>query len=98
VRAAFAEVVLDVPRGVEPERVGQLDLLERLPVRPLLGLALTVGMRARPRLGDVDLVEQVELHRASLFVRYYKRPIAQTNGTLRVEPPKCQRSARCSVC
>ena len=41
VRAALAEVVLDVPGGVEAELVGQLDLLERLPV----------GLPARPAAG-----------------------------------------------
>ena len=44
VRPALAEVVLDVPHGVEAERVGQLDLLERLGVGLLLGLALAPGV------------------------------------------------------
>ena len=63
VRATLAEVVLDVPGGVEPELVGQLDLLERLPIGLLLGLPLAVRMWTGPRLRDVDLVEQVQLHR-----------------------------------
>ncbi len=61
VRPALAEVVLDVPRRVEPEGVGQLDLLDRLGVGPLLGLTLAVGV-GPPRLRHVDLVQQVELH------------------------------------
>jgi hypothetical protein len=65
VRAALAEMVLDAPDGVEAQPVGELDLLEGLLVGLLLGLALPVGMRLGPRLGDVDLVEQVELHRSS---------------------------------
>ena len=62
VRAPLAEVVLDVPRAVEAEGVGELDLLDRLPVRALLGLALAVRVGLRPRLRHVDLVQQVELH------------------------------------
>ena len=61
VRAALTEVVLDVPDGVEAQGVGQLDLLERLGVGLLLGLALAPGVLPRPRLGHVDLVQQVEL-------------------------------------
>src|SRR5438445_9847684 len=60
--AAFPKVVLHVPGGVEAQLVGQLDLLEGLPVRLLLGLPLPIGVRAIPRLGDVDFIEQVELH------------------------------------
>ena len=41
VRAALPEVVLDVPGGVEAQRVGQADLLERL----------GVGLAARPAAG-----------------------------------------------
>ena len=47
VRAALAEVVLDVPGRVEAELVGELDLLERLVVGLLLGLPLAVGVRLR---------------------------------------------------
>ena len=68
VRAALAEVVLHQPHAVEAEGVGQRDLLERVPVRLLLGLALPVRVRlVRPGLGDVDLVEQVELHGLALL-------------------------------
>src|SRR5205085_8155208 len=67
VRAALAEVVLDVPRGVEPELVGELDLLDRLVIRLLLGFALTVRVGLiGPRPGDIDLVEKVELHAGRL--------------------------------
>ena len=48
VRATFAEVVLDEPHGVEAEGVGELDLVEHLVVRALLGLALPVRVRPRP--------------------------------------------------
>jgi hypothetical protein len=68
VGAPLAEVVLDVPAGVEPELVGEQDLLEGLLVRPLLGLPLTVGVLPGPRLGDINLVEQVQLHGSSSFV------------------------------
>ncbi len=61
VRAPLPEVVLHVPRAVEAQGVGELDLLERLPVRTLLRLALAVRVRPRPRLRNVDLVEKVEL-------------------------------------
>ena len=80
VRAALAEVVLDQPDRVEAELVGELDLLERLLVGPLLGLALAVRVGlARPGLGDVDLVEQVELHLQSF--RYGKQ-LEETANTL----------------
>ena len=65
VRAALAEVVLDVPRAVEPEGVGELDLLEGLGVGALLRLALAVGVGLPPRLRHVDLVQEVELHDAA---------------------------------
>src|SRR5262249_10963983 len=49
------EVVLDRPDRVEPEPVGELDLLERLVVGAMLA-------RAVVWLRDLELVEQVELH------------------------------------
>ena len=64
VRAALAEVVLDVPRRVEAQRVGELDLLDRLRVGALLGLALAVRVGLAPRLRHVDLVQQVEFQGA----------------------------------
>src|SRR5207249_254799 len=68
VRPALPEVVLHEPHPVEPERVGERDLLERVPVCLLLGLALAVRVwPVRPRLRDVDLVEQVELHGLALL-------------------------------
>ena len=65
VRAPLTEVVLDQPHGVEPQPVGETDLLERLPVGLLLARPLSVRVLAGPRPGDVDLVEQVEFHGAS---------------------------------
>ena len=62
VGAALAEVVLDVPGGLEAQAVGQADLLEGLAVGALLGLALPDGVGPGPWPRDVDLVEQVELH------------------------------------
>ena len=50
------EVVLDRPHGVEAEPVGERDLLERLVVTAVLAARVV-------RLGDLELVEQVELHR-----------------------------------
>src|SRR5205823_4210745 len=64
---ALAEVVLHAPHRVEPELVGELDLFDGLRVGLLLGLALAVGMLSRPRLRDVDLVEQIELHGVGLL-------------------------------
>ena len=67
VGAVLAEVMLHHPDGVESDLVGELDLLERLPVRPLLGVSLVVRMReVRPRIRRVDLVQQVKLHRRLL--------------------------------
>ena len=63
VRPLDAEVVLDDPDGAEAELVGQLDLLDRLEVGGLLGLALVVRIRlVGPRLGGLHLVEEVQLH------------------------------------
>ena len=49
VRLAFAEVVLDEPGDVEPELVGQLDLLQRIPVRALFTRTLAVRVGSLPR-------------------------------------------------
>ena len=63
VRPLDAEVVLDDPHGAEAELVGQLDLLDRLEVRGLLGLALVVRIRlVRPRLRGLHLIEEIQLH------------------------------------
>jgi hypothetical protein len=62
VRPALAEVVLDVPRAVEAEPVGEADLLDRLGVGLLLGGPLPVRVLAGPGLRDIDLVQQIELH------------------------------------
>src|SRR5262249_22775460 len=62
VRPALAEVVLHEPRDVEPDVVGEPDLLEHLAVGALLRLALALGVRRLPRERAVDLVQQVELH------------------------------------
>jgi hypothetical protein len=67
VRAPLPEVVLDVPGRVEAEPVGKADLLQRLAVRPLLGLALTPRVAASPGFGHIDLVQQVQLHRSPSF-------------------------------
>ena len=80
VRATLAEVVLHHPDGVEAELVGEGDLLHGLVVGPLLVLPLGVGVRlVPPRRGDVDLVEQVELHGGLLFACFCKRLIAVVN-------------------
>jgi hypothetical protein len=68
VGAALTEVVLHVPRRVEAEGVGQLDLLERLLVGLLLHLPLAPRVRLGPGLGDVDLVEQIQFHRRAPVV------------------------------
>ena len=62
-RAAVAEVVLDTPHRVEPQRVGEVDLGDRLVVGALLGVALPVGVRLGPRPDlRLELVQQIELH------------------------------------
>ena len=68
VRSPLAEVVLDVPCGVEAQLVGELDLLERLLVGLLLRLSLAPRVGPGPGLGDVDLVEHVEFHGLPLGV------------------------------
>ena len=55
VRVLVEEVVLDLPRVVEAEPVGQLHLLERVAQE----LELVV---LAPRLGKLVLVEDAELH------------------------------------
>ena len=56
VRVFLEEVVLDRPRVVEPQPVGQLDLGQRV----LHQLVLVVGT---PGLGQLQLVEDAEFHR-----------------------------------
>ena len=55
VRILVQEVVLDLPRVVEAEPVGQLDLVEGLVEEPVLVVLA-------PRLGELVLVEDPELH------------------------------------
>ena len=55
VRVLLEEVVLDLPHVVEPDLVGQLDLVERV-----LDELLLTGVG--PRAGQLVLVEQAELH------------------------------------
>ena len=62
VRVLLQEVVLDLPHVVEPEPVGELDLLER--VEQELRLA-AVG----PRPGQLVLVEDPEPHGRSMSWR-----------------------------
>src|SRR4051794_33593595 len=57
VRVLLEEVVLDLPRVVDPDPVGVLDLLERV----LDQLVLGVG---RPRPRQLVLVEDAEFHAA----------------------------------
>ena len=49
--------MLDLPGEVDPEAVGELDLIERVLEEPVL-VALAPGAR------DLVLVEYAELHRA----------------------------------
>ena len=58
VRVLLEEVVLDLPRGVEADAVGELDLLEGVLDEPLLAVVA-------PRAGDLVLVEDPEAHGAS---------------------------------
>jgi hypothetical protein len=62
VRVLLEEVVLDQPDAVEPEAVGELDLLEGVGQEPLL-------ISRAPGSGQLVLVEQAEAHGAS-FVAY----------------------------
>src|SRR5262245_14659237 len=58
VRLLLQEVVLDLPDVLDPEAVGELDLLERLREDPPLRIRI-------PGPGDLVLVEEAELHRSS---------------------------------
>ena len=55
VRVLVEEVVLDLPRIVEPEPVGELDLIERIAQEAELVVLA-------PRLGELMFVEDAELH------------------------------------
>ena len=59
-RVLLEEVVLDLPHVVDPDAVGQLDLLERVVDELLL------VVRA-PRPGELVLVEDAEPHGRSPF-------------------------------
>ena len=61
VAVLLEEVVLDLPHVVDAERVGELDLLERVLDELVLG-AFVPGPR------KLVLVEDAELHAASTFV------------------------------
>ena len=54
-RVLLEEVVLDLPHGVEPEPVGELDLVERVAQQLLLGVRV-------PRARELVLVEDPEAH------------------------------------
>jgi len=56
VRILLEEVVLDLPDVVDAEAIGELDLVERLLIKPQLAL-LAPGLR------QLVLVEQSEFHR-----------------------------------
>ena len=62
VRVLLEEVVLDLPRVVDADRVGVLDLLERVLDQPVLGV---LGPRSR----ELVLVEDAELHADALRAR-----------------------------
>src|SRR5439155_12484741 len=55
VRVLLQEVVLDLPRDVDPEAIGELHLLERVLEQPVL-------VAVAPRARDLVLVEDAELH------------------------------------
>ena len=55
-RVLLEEVVLDLPDGVEPDAVGDLDLLERVVEQPVLPVVA-------PGPGQLVLVEDAEAHR-----------------------------------
>ena len=58
VAVLLEEVVLDLPHVLDAERVGELDLLERVLDQLVLGAVV-------PRTPDLVLVEDPELHRRS---------------------------------
>src|SRR5262249_9350724 len=69
VRGLLEEVVLDLPEVLDPEPVGELDLLERLLEH--------APLRARlPRPRHLVLVEEAELHRRALAGGLYHGPRA----------------------
>ena len=55
-------MVFDGPHGVEGQRVGELDLLNRFPIDALFAFALPVRVRGAPGLGSVHFLQDVELH------------------------------------
>jgi hypothetical protein len=55
VRELGEKVVLDLPHGVVPEAIGQIDLLERLVITAILAPRVV-------RLRHLELVEQIEFH------------------------------------
>src|SRR5439155_11297223 len=59
-RVLLEEVVLDAPRVVEAEPVGELDLRERVLEELVLATFL-------PRTGKLELVEDPELHLAEAY-------------------------------
>jgi len=56
VRILLEEVVLDLPDVVDPQAIGELDLVERLLIKTQLGILA-------PRLRQLVLVKQSEFHR-----------------------------------
>ena len=56
VRILFKEMVLDLPDVIDAEPVGELDLIERVLIKPQLGILI-------PRLRQLVFVEQPEFHR-----------------------------------
>ena len=71
VRVLLQEVVLDLEDVVEPELVGQLHLFEHLVVDPALVVRIpAVGAEG---FGELQLVEEAELHRAPFSANRARR-------------------------
>jgi hypothetical protein len=67
-RAAVAEMVLDTPRRIEAQLVGELNLLDRLVVGALFGVSLAVRVGQAPGLDlGLELVQQIELHLSPFY-------------------------------
>ena len=93
VRVLLEEVVLDLPRVVDADAVGVLDLFERVLDQLVLGVVV-------PRPRQLVLVEDAELHRGGVAgrargsLRGSRRAAGSPRARARPRPSRCARSSR----
>src|SRR3954469_18212047 len=85
-RILLEEVVFDLPRVVDAERVGVLDLVERILDQAVLGII-------RPRTRQLVFVEDAELHR---FTADADSNPSETNSS-RMSPRRGCDASACST-